>query len=88
MWSPLVPDLALAIRACHTVTPLCSSAAAQISVEGMAALGSGLKPILHHKLFPHRTWSIAGGYAQRIFVKQVTKVLEDLLAALKTQEQS
>lgn len=27
-----------------------------------------------------------GGYAQRIFVKQVTKVLEDLLAALKTQE--
>ncbi|KAL3139314.1 hypothetical protein ABBQ38_003652 [Trebouxia sp. C0009 RCD-2024] len=26
------------------------------------------------------------GYAQRIFVKQVTKVLEDLLAALKAQE--
>lgn len=30
--------------------------------------------------------AFAGGYAQRIFVKQVTKVLEDLLAALKTQE--
>ena len=28
----------------------------------------------------------AGGYAQRIFVKQVTKVLEDLLAALKAHE--
>ena len=29
---------------------------------------------------------VAGGYSQRIFVKQVTKVLEDLLAALKSQE--
>lgn len=28
----------------------------------------------------------AGGYSQRIFVKQVTKVLEDLLRALKSQE--
>ncbi|DBB11661.1 TPA: hypothetical protein ACH3X3_007042 [Trebouxia sp. C0006] len=32
--------------------------------------------------------ALFSGYAQRIFVKQVTKVLEDLLAALKTQEQS
>ncbi|DBA69322.1 hypothetical protein WJX79_007346 [Trebouxia sp. C0005] len=30
--------------------------------------------------------ALFSGYAQRIFVKQVTKVLEDLLAALKTQE--